>query len=85
MSQQDETLLRALRGDGEPEATADGRYTAREIAERLGLCKDSATKHIKAAVERGTLRCVGTRRVPRVDGVMASIPTYEVVSNGEGV
>ena len=67
-------LLAELRA---AETYPDG-ITAAEAAEHWQVCRFTANRRIASACLSGKAKCVGYRRVPRIDGKSSLIPVYQV-------
>lgn len=61
-----------------PEDTPN-TITTREFGEAVGVCRETATKMVRAAIRGGLLRPVKARRT-LMDGVQRHVSAYEIVS-----
>ena len=63
------------------EAANDEGLTAREWAQHLGICKDTAAELLGKAKARGILK-VGQRYIENLHGARHPVPVYRVENKG---
>lgn len=70
------TIEDLLEAGGAPAQALAGGMTRAEIQRATGLCSSAALNLINKLVADGKMRCVGKRRVPRIDGGSHLVPVY---------
>ena len=68
-----EELRAAVADDGPEDA-----FTAREWADRLGICVETTRDRIRPLIQAGKMEAVWIRRL-RMDGIMQRVSAYRIV------